>query len=1381
MSNNSVRQVPSSNDSITVNGVTCTRNVSATCVCRVQETGLLSTNAGALMDGGANGGLLGSDARILETDLVNTADAVGVTDDVMQSLPIVQAAAKIMTVDDGPIIAILSSHAHRTDGGRTIHSKAQMESFGVVIDDKSRVNGGNQCVITTEGHVIPLHVRDGLPCMDMTVPNDEDMEAHPHVFLTADTLWDPSVMDNEFTSQDFDTPSIATERRELRDPRVDPFGAIVDTNSTTVERHDNKVFGILETVITITRSIFAATVAALAACPSSIQRNFPDLDALRPNFGWVPVDRIKDTLNSTTQFCRATVHHPFRKHFKSRFPAANVRRLPEWFSTDTIFSNIPALDDGVPGHGGCTVLQLCGGIDSHFLAGCPMSSETQVPSTLEEFIRKHGAMQGLKSDNAKSEMSTAVKDLLRLCCIKDRQSEPHHEHQNEIERRIQDVKRLSNNIMDRTGTPAGCWLLCTLFVIGLLNHLVNANGVIPMTAVTGEITDVSPCLSFHFWQEVFCEQPGKKPEALGRWVGVANDTGDVLTCWILTNDTKQVIARSNVRAAKDDQFPNRRVRPDNPPPSGGEVSHKPVLMSVSDAMGVDSADVGLPEFSPEELLGLTFLRDTEDGERIRAKITRKIMDRDAENHQNVKFLVTCGDDACEEIIACNELSDMVERQHLAETNGEVESWTFKEVIDHQGPLNSKSPNWKGSSCNIKVHWEDGSKTWEPLNMVAKDDPVTIALCAKEQDLLSTPGWKFLNRIAGRAKKLQRMLNQSRMSSKKNAIRCKFGVQVPRNWKEAERLDRENGNELWKEANKRELDQLDEHSTFEDLGRGTRAPPGFQMIHCHMVCDVKQTGQRKARFVAGGHMTDPPKDSVCSSVASLRSIRLVCFLSELNNLELMAADVGNACLEARTKEKVCFIAGPEFGPLAGHTMRINKALCGLRSSGARFHEKFAQTLREFGFTPSHADPDVWMRDAGDLCEHVTTRVDDLLVAMKNPKEFMIALQKPPHGCKLKGIEEPTHHLGGDFFRDSDGTLCHGAQTCVKRLCQSCAQLFNEQPKSVSSPLAKGDHPELDTTEPCGPDDIAKFQSIIGALQWTISLCRFDIGNAVMTMGRCRSEPLLGHMERAKRIVGCLKKFPHACIRFRTGIPNHEAVCGEHPPSHEWMHSICGNPKEQIPDNAPEAKGKPVRTTTFLDANLMHDFTTGRSATGVLHMINQTPIDWFSKRQGQVETATCGSEFVAARTATEQIIDLRCTLRMLGVPLDGPSWMFGDNRSVITSSTIPHSQLAKRWNALSHHRVREAVAAGFIRFHFVESAQNPSDILTKSLDHATAWPHIDTLLFRKGDTLPEDDPAGHDTRGVSNESSRASQFSSLSSSNAQKAMTFDPSGRCQRRKA
>jgi hypothetical protein len=103
------------------------------------------------------------------------------------------------------------------------------------------------------------------------------------------------------------------------------------------------------------------------------------------------------------------------------------------------------------------------------------------------------------------------------------------------------------------------------------------------------------------------------------------------------------------------------------------------------------------------------------------------------------------------------------------------------------------------------------------------------------------------------------------------------------------------------------------------------------------------------------------------------------------------------------------------------------------------------------------------------------------------------------------------------------------------------------------------------------------------------------------------------------------------------------------------------------------------------------------TGVLHLVNKTPADWFAKKQATVETATHGSEFVAARAATEQIIDLRTALHHLGVPAREKSHMFGDNKSVIDSATTPHAKLLmqsidrlKLWNVpAASNRCRSAL--------------------------------------------------------------------------------------------
>ena len=112
---------------------------------------------------------------------------------------------------------------------------------------------------------------------------------------------------------------------------------------------------------------------------------------------------------------------------------------------------------------------------------------------------------------------------------------------------------------------------------------------------------------------------------------------------------------------------------------------------------------------------------------------------------------------------------------------------------------------------------------------------------------------------------------------------------------------------------------------------------------------------------------------------------------------------------------------------------------------------------------------------------------------------------------------------------------------------------------------------------------------------------------------------------------------------------------------------------------------MTTSTYVDANLHHDQVTAKAATACLHMVNATPSHWHTKRQATVETATFGSEFVAARIATDQIIDLRYTLMYLGVPVRSKSYMFGDNKSVVDSASIPTSTLSKKSTLASYHRV------------------------------------------------------------------------------------------------
>ena len=208
-------------------------------------------------------------------------------------------------------------------------------------------------------------------------------------------------------------------------------------------------------------------------------------------------------------------------------------------------------------------------------------------------------------------------------------------------------------------------------------------------------------------------------------------------------------------------------------------------------------------------------------------------------------------------------------------------------------------------------------------------------------------------------------------------------------------------------------------------------------------------------------------------------------------------------------------------------------------------------------------------------------------------------------------------------------------------------------------------------------------------------------------------------------------------MRTELPDYSDLPDQ---DHDWARTVYGNVREQRPHDAPTPKGKLVRTTTYKDANLYHDMATGKAVTGIIHFLNGTPVEWFTRKQPTVETATYGSEFSAARTAIQQIAGLRLTLQYLGVNIDSTSYLFGDNESVVKSSTLPQSQLGKRHHALAYHFTREAVASKMVTFHHIPSELNVADILSKHWGHSQVYPILKPILFYQGDTLELIDAEG-----------------------------------------
>ena len=221
-----------------------------------------------------------------------------------------------------------------------------------------------------------------------------------------------------------------------------------------------------------------------------------------------------------------------------------------------------------------------------------------------------------------------------------------------------------------------------------------------------------------------------------------------------------------------------------------------------------------------------------------------------------------------------------------------------------------------------------------------------------------------------------------------------------------------------------------------------------------------------------------------------------------------------------------IAGPEFGPkLRGKRLLVFKALYGLKSSSARFHEHLSVTLRKLGYRPSKADPDLWIKEVDGHYEYIARFVDDLIVFSKDPMSIMKELEET---YIMKGVGKPQYYLGGDVidlspdWEKENIDSAFSAETYICNALPKLAKLCEvEDFKKYNIPSDEMYHPEMDESPLLPPEKISLYQSLLGSANWIITLGRFDIHYAVNTLSRYSMAPREGHLKAMHRIFGYLR--------------------------------------------------------------------------------------------------------------------------------------------------------------------------------------------------------------------------------------------------------------------
>ena len=1039
--------------------------------------------------------------------------------------------------------------------------------------------------------------------------------------------------------------------------------------------------------------------------------------------------------------------------------------------------------------------------------------QQNVGDTLSLMIQDVGVMQKLHVDNAKEMVGRktpffkrARKEGIDLTTI-----EPLRPDENYGEQLVKRAKLGSSKLMIRKKAPLRFWCygmeyycdLSTIMVPGMYRN----KGRSGYEMVFGSTPDISEYVEFEFYD--YCwywdtpqDYPHEKKQ-IGRWLGIAHRVGQAMVYYV-ANSNGVVIARSTVSAIEPDEYDveetkRRMMDIDNTiKASIGDnrnAANESEIMETIDDDDIEKqlsycfdlsedqlkeedqtvfSDEKRPEMDEaptndveseafDKFLGAYVQLPSDDGE---SKVLMRVKNRKRDH--DGKLLGQYNENPILNTSVYNvESTDGIISEYAANIIAENlwnqvdhDGWDYNqlyEIIGHrrakeavpieQGYYETKSGAKRRvittKGWNLEVKWETGESSFIALKDIKESNPIEIAEYAKVNHIDKEPAFAWW--IPSVIKRRDAIIKKTSRKVRKN---MKFGIYVPKNYNEAVEMDKQNGNTLWQDATKKEMRNVE--VAFRFLDDGSRVPIGFKKITCHLIFDIKFDLTRKARYVGGGHLTSVPASMTYSSVVSRDSVRIMFLIAALNDLDIKMCDIGNAYLNAETRERLWFVAGNEWGDRAGYPVIIVRALYGLKSSGAEWKKTFADYIKHtLGFEPCiGADDNVYLKpekdkDGNEYYSYLIVYVDDVLLLHKDPDKYMNLINRD---YRLKDKPEaPKMYLGADICKytihnDDNQVQCWAmsADSHVKKALEIVEQrlkndnvMFRPSNKTSDHPFSSQSYrPELETSRECNDDETQFYQSLVGIMRWLCEIGRIDILTETSLLSTYLTTPRIGHLHQALHVFKYLKDHKRSKVVFD---PTYVDITDEHLPLEEraefkakFMKELYPDAIEDVPPNAPKPRGEPVQITCFVDADHAGDQVTRRSRTGILIFVNKSPIMFYSKRQNTVETSTFGSEFVAMKHSVEMVKALKYKLRMFGIEIMDTK-IFGDNNSVILNASVPESTLKKKHHSVNYNYVREAVAAGIALIFKVDTGSNLADLFTKLLNKVKRKEFIQKILY------------------------------------------------------
>jgi ribonuclease HI len=392
------------------------------------------------------------------------------------------------------------------------------------------------------------------------------------------------------------------------------------------------------------------------------------------------------------------------------------------------------------------------------------------------------------------------------------------------------------------------------------------------------------------------------------------------------------------------------------------------------------------------------------------------------------------------------------------------------------------------------------------------------------------------------------------------------------------------------------------------------------------------------------------------------------LAASQDLEIHQLDIKTAFLNGELEKDVWTQQPPGYETDDGIACHLHKSLYGLKQAPRAWHAKLKEELEALGFTPSAADPALFIKfDTNPI--YLLTYVDDILVVTGDTTALIDTKTKIMSTFEARDLGTATCFLGMDIHRDRDAhtiTLAQGRLTTDlldQHGMTECKPLIT--PLSTATKLTKDGEP-LDTST-------SGYSQLIGSLMYLSVCTRPDIAQAVGALARYMTAPTLAHWQAAKGI-----------LRYISGTASYGITFG----------------------------GNGLTLEAYCDADYAGDIDTRRSTTGYVFTLGGGAISWSSRLQPTVAASTTEAEYMAAAYAIKEALWLRTLLSELGLDT-GTITICADSQSAIKLLKNPVFSMCSKHIDVIYHFARERVTRKDVAFKYIPTDKMAADALTKPL--------------------------------------------------------------------